>query len=1443
MSCYKNGSKSMDIGKINQSSLNVDKIIKKENKNHTEQTDVQPQYELPNYKAYAGHLVNLNPSFKGSELSFEEEKQACIKKAEEQGAWLWLGGEEITKENLSLCKEILSDEKICSNGFIQMGLSELLHITQTQEVSEARVSMIKLLRENDLLESEDDISGLIDILKKILTQENVEAQNAIIQAIKNQKIFDNYNYNFIMRCAISSTSDKESANAKISFLEYFKEKPELQKIDTLTNSIGFILLNTNTAESANAKINLLNNIKDNADVTQNQDIMSDISVILQSTHTLEESENKINVINCIIKNKVFLDKHPALSRTLDYLLCKDNDKEAVNAQIQLINHFANNETILENQSINQLANKILSNTGSQDSVDGKILLINYLKENYPNLSKEDTAIPIEFIDLDADYSSVETKTQVQDVAGNIILTTDTQEKAEAKIKLLEYIKANPEIENNKTLYDICLRILSSNQEVETIDIQTNLIKFFDENQEFLENKSLKRALPYIITEYETKESVEGKISFLEYVKANNEIMQIPSFSENLYSFIGDIRNEDTTNGKIKLIEYIKENNFFVENKIFNKQLYLYISNIKSEKQANEKIKVLDYIKNNPDLLNDPYLTTIINHNLKTASKDKTADAVIHIIEYMKSHPNLVGKKKIKEYLERALIDCNTKEEAISRTNFINGVSFLSEYNQDYIFAKYNDFKEYITPYYEKENVSLLDALKNGEITEEQCVIALNRKENIPLKNIFKANKLIDKNVLNKLSNDEQKVAYRFINFCHKKDINELSVSEKKTLLKTLVDSNSGSFNISRELKQMFPLIPTNTKEYCTILPDIVKALGIEIKPLETKEIESFNKSINDLAFALASLSDEDFNNLNIQQQYSQEQFVKDVFNIVKNLDKNERAKVYDYFGFELYNNKNGIQVDENARHKFSITGYPQNLNNGKKLAKIIDPNTKRVVEKLRPYVIKFSQNNIVTSGNTELDKTINQIISLMPELNSIIEKQQHKTHSFSVFKHSLKVMQKITQNPEFEKLNDSDKKLMLLASLLHDIAKETGSIDNGHAQTSSFDIYFICKKFNLTKEEENKLYSLCNYHDWLQFVNKPNTSIEEQTSRAQKMAFHLQYDNLFEMSKIFTQADLKAVKTDDYFYNKYKSALDEKSEIVQNNINKLKKTQPILPITKFPSSSKIKEAITTVNEDGSTNIKGVYLDTNGLIILKYNEIENWEQLGFPQGTKSRGIETTCVDDYGKEHNIDTGNLKFFVHALNYKNQLYKFDAFNLPDSDALLSVSYAERPESKYRFFRTQGVILNIDTQNVHGGGDSDSGSGYGKNINEFISDYAFEDSYRHNERIFIANLIKQATGMNDEEYTKFVENNRNKQMNEIEPKEYRELIIKALATINSNKRIGDREYNEMYGSSPEIMGVFAYPENDYPIGNPIDFVNSKQETFLIDYAIEKDIPYIVFGD
>ena len=64
---------------------------------------------------------------------------------------------------------------------------------------------------------------------------------------------------------------------------------------------------------------------------------------------------------------------------------------------------------------------------------------------------------------------------------------------------------------------------------------------------------------------------------------------------------------------------------------------------------------------------------------------------------------------------------------------------------------------------------------------------------------------------------------------------------------------------------------------------------------------------------------------------------------------------------------------------------------------------------------------------------------------------------------------------------------------------------------------------------------------------------------------------------------------------------------------------------------------------------------------------------------------------------------------------------------------------------------------------------------------------------------------------------------------------------INSNIRCGNREYNEMYVSNPEVMGVYAYDAEDKKINDVMQFVK-KQEDFIRNYALEKDIPFVVIN-
>lgn len=825
-------------------------------------------------------------------------------------------------------------------------------------------------------------------------------------------------------------------------------------------------------------------------------------------------------------------------------------------------------------------------------------------------------------------------------------------------------------------------------------------------------------------------------------------------------------------------------------------------------------------------------------------------------------------------------DITTKVLETSKINYINMSNFARMYlvspeKIERIFNSGCTFDE-IVARLSFDNLDyaleLVENYNKMEIEPSRIPFLLSNYKEISVHDVKRLRKTIGSTNFSRLSDSDLSIACKFVDLYKKVNINEIPIEGKKEALRALIACNEGLFNLSPEMQKMFPMLPTDRDAYCSLLPSIVRSLGIETNVLTPNQVASFDQSLTDLSGSLAKISDADFANLRITQEYSKDDFIRNVLKIVKDFPTNERQKVYDYFGFELHHN-NGNQTG------FSITGYPVNLNNGKKLAQITDPRTKEIVELLRPEVIKFSEQNPIRCNNPQIEQLLNDVVDALPELRAQIGKSQHSTHDFNVLQHSLKVMQKISQDPKFKELNESDQKVMMLASLLHDITKREGSIDKTHANEGAFDTFFIAKKFNLSREEEIKLYTLARNHEWLEYVNT-SKSEEQLTKRLQSVAYDLQNDNLFDMALMFTHADLRAVKVDDTFHDttigsgrkafdgtvrSYGESADVYAKRIQNYIQELQKSQPLLPVTKIPAASRIAEAITVVRPDGSTNIKGVYKDKDGLIVIKYNEVDDWEAIGFPKGSISRGIEAQKGVNYGDtelSEDVNTGNIKFFVHGLDYENQLAKFDAFGLVDSDVLLSISYAERPETKYRFFRAQGVLLDFDTKYVHGGGNTDSGSGCGKSIADFKKNYIF-GGHRESDRLYVSNLIKKATGMSDSEYIEFIKANENKPLSEIEPVELRETIVRAFASINSNTRKGNRSYNEMYGSNPkEVMAVFAY-NTDYNenFGNPVEFLNrGNQEKYTIGtntnlssvygrteflrrYALEHNVPFVVFGD
>ena len=256
-------------------------------------------------------------------------------------------------------------------------------------------------------------------------------------------------------------------------------------------------------------------------------------------------------------------------------------------------------------------------------------------------------------------------------------------------------------------------------------------------------------------------------------------------------------------------------------------------------------------------------------------------------------------------------DITTKVLETFKTKYINMSNFARMYlvspeKIERIFNSSCTFDEIVTRLSFDNLDYALELVENYnkmEIEPSRIPFLLSNYKEISVRDVKKLRKTIGLTNFSRLSDSDLSIACKFVDLYKKVNINEIPISSKKAILRLLVSSNIELFNISDEIQQLFPLLPKTQKEYCDLLPSIVRSMGIETNVLTPNQVASFDQSLTDLSGSLAKISDADFANLRITQEYSKDDFIRNVLKIVKDLPTNERQKVYDYFGFELHNNK------------------------------------------------------------------------------------------------------------------------------------------------------------------------------------------------------------------------------------------------------------------------------------------------------------------------------------------------------------------------------------------------------------------------------------------------------------------------------------------------------------------------------------------------------------
>jgi hypothetical protein len=660
-------------------------------------------------------------------------------------------------------------------------------------------------------------------------------------------------------------------------------------------------------------------------------------------------------------------------------------------------------------------------------------------------------------------------------------------------------------------------------------------------------------------------------------------------------------------------------------------------------------------------------------------------------------------------------------------------------------------------------------------------------------------RIIEKDYIKKASRVSTIGAYldlEQLNLADKNTLSALTIQERRKLLKLLIKYNNAIFHkdFQENLGIDTPLVPKNENEYCSLLLKIVKSIGIDTHPISDETKNSYTTAMERLSAPDGKFASTNLDNIQLQLSYPRESFISDVNKLLDSLSFTERAKAIEYFGFEIKNNG-----------KLTMSGYPINTNNGEKLVEITNEQTKSVIEQMRPLVKRFSEQNSVTiAGNPELAKELNDIIKVFPEFLTTVGKIQHKTQDFSLDVHTLKVLQEIVKNPDYQTLSESDKKILQIAALLHDISKLEGVIDHTHPSESAFDAYYLLEKLQMNEHEKLKIYSIIKNHDWLQQYNADNITPEQQLIVANDIAFELRNSNTFELSKILSEADLKSVHRNERFYHKYSSALSQGSDAVRESIQKFRESAIHLPQTQLPSaSSLVVDGVNCkeINVDGIIN-KVVYISKDTDLI----------KIGFG--------------------NMGVDDLNVLVHALDYDTQSAVFQALGQLDSKALLSTSYINYASRNYKVFRKQGFIIGVNSDNTYAAYFRDFGSGNKKSIAQ-VKKYIF-DKARTKEREYISKLVQQKLNLSKEEYAKLYTQIADKSLEELDKthpkaaKAFREIF----GEMESGKRAHGRQYNEVLVSNPKIHGVFTYEQRAEQIPQ-----------FLRQYAQDNDLPVIVFND
>lgn len=363
------------------------------------------------------------------------------------------------------------------------------------------------------------------------------------------------------------------------------------------------------------------------------------------------------------------------------------------------------------------------------------------------------------------------------------------------------------------------------------------------------------------------------------------------------------------------------------------------------------------------------------------------------------------------------------------------------------------------------------------------------------------------------------LALDFYMFQKNKNIDTLSLNEKRILLHNLIKRNIEIFQ-NKDITSIIPILPKNKQEYCHITSKLTEQIQLQLNTyINDDDSIEFHHLLDKIDDNLKLI---DTDKIDFRLKYSRNEICYKIQDLLKTYKLKDINDILNLFNLKFKNNK--------------LIGYAKNIENFKDI-KINSTREVEIMNNLKPLIDNYLNNNNIFTDNLSIYNAFNRLIKLMPELFS---QNDHNINQNLIIN-----LKKLIDNESYKNLSENDKLIMKLSLLMENI--NNAETKKNNIKNSAVDAFDICKNFDLNKSSRLKLYRLIKNQNFIDDIKNDSKS----SAKLRLISCDLKQDNTFKLAKIL--------------YNIKHPDLTEKNQAIFNhlekNITELKKNDFVLPQT------------------------------------------------------------------------------------------------------------------------------------------------------------------------------------------------------------------------------------------------------------------------------------------